>query len=99
LIWAYYWCTTTTDILEQNFSQIDVTFTLNGEEVPVDQFAVTELEAGGNQCRILYTALSNWQPGEHQLETAATFKSAINDGMASYPEGDYVSQYNVYVAP
>ncbi len=99
LIWAYYWCTTTTDILEQNFSQIDVTFTLNGEEVPVDQFAVTELQAGGNQCRILYTALSNWQPGEHQLETAATFRSAINDGMASYPAGDYVSQYNVYVAP
>jgi len=99
LIWAYYWCTTTTDILKQNFSQINVKFTLNGEEVPLDQFAVTELESGGNQCRIVYTALSDWQPGEHHLVTAVTFKTPINDGMGDYPAGDYVSEYNVYVAP
>ncbi|HNN14564.1 MAG TPA: S41 family peptidase, partial [Anaerolineales bacterium] len=93
LIWAYYWCTTTTDILKQNFSQINVKFTLNGEEIPLDQFAVTELESGGNQCRIVYTALSDWQPGEHQLSTAVTFKTSINDGMGDYPAGDYVSEY------
>lgn len=99
LIWAYYWCTTTTEILEQNFSQIDVTFTLNGEEVPIDQFAVTELEAGGNQCRIIYTALSDWKPGEHHITTSVTFKSQIDDGMSKYPAGDYVSEYGVFVAP
>jgi hypothetical protein len=99
LIWAYYWCTTTTEILEQNFSQIDVTFTLNGEEVPLEQFAVTDLESSGNQCRIIYTALSDWKPGEHHLTTSVTFKSKINDGMGDYPAGDYVSEYFVYVNP
>ncbi|HNC07914.1 MAG TPA: hypothetical protein PLX14_04365, partial [Anaerolineales bacterium] len=99
LIWAYFWCTTTTDVLEQNFSQIDVTFTLNGEEIPLEQFAVTDLESGGNQCRIIYTALSEWQPGEHHLTTSITFKSKINDGMSDYPAGDYVSEYSVYVSP
>lgn len=99
LIWAYYWCTTTTEILQQNFSQIDVTFTLNGEEVPLEQFAVTELESSGNQCRIIYTALSDWQPGEHHLTTSVTFKSNINDGMGDYPAGNYVSEYSVYVNP
>lgn len=99
LIWAYYWCTTTTEILQQNFSQIDVTFTLNGEEVAQDQFAVAELASGGNQCRIIYTALSDWQPGEHQLQTSVTFNSPINDGMGEYPAGDYTSIFNVYVAP
>lgn len=99
LIWAYYWCTTTKEVLDQNFSQIDVTFELNGEEVPIDQFAVTELPSGGNQCRIIYTVLSDWQPGEHNLRTSVTFKSAINDGMGAYPAGDYISEYRVYVAP
>jgi C-terminal processing protease CtpA/Prc len=97
LIWAYYWCTTTTEVLEQNFSQIDVTFEMNGEVIPLDQFAVTELENGGNQCRIIYTALSDWKSGEHQLTTSVTFKSPINDGMGDYPAGDYVSVYSVFV--
>lgn len=97
LIWAYYWCTTTKEILAQNFSQIDVQFELNGEEVPLDRFAVAELASGGNQCRILYTALSGWTSGEHQLITTVTFKTAINDGMGDYPAGEYVSNYSVFL--
>lgn len=99
LIWGYYWCTTTTDILKQNFSQINIKFTLDGKDVPMDQFAVDELPSGGNQCRIVYTALSDWPAGEHHLTTAVTFKSSINDGMSDYPAGDYISEYGVYIAP
>ncbi|MCB9145020.1 MAG: peptidase S41 [Anaerolineales bacterium] len=97
LIWAYYWCTTTTEILDQNFSQIEVQFELNGQVVPLDQFAVNDLPAGGNQCRIIYTALSDWQTGENTLKTSVTFKSKINDGMGDYEAGDYVSIYSVFV--
>lgn len=97
LIWAYYWCTTTKEVLAQNFSQIEVRFELNGEEVPLDRFAVAELASGGNQCRIIYTALSGWTSGEHQLTTKVTFKTAINDGMDDYPAGEYVSNYSVFV--
>ncbi|GAB4499854.1 MAG: hypothetical protein OHK003_17470 [Anaerolineales bacterium] len=97
LIWAYYWCTTTKEVLAQNFSQIEVRFELNGEEVPLDQFAVAELASGGNQCRIIYTALSGWTSGEHQLTTTVTFKTAINDGMDDYPAGEYVSNYSVFL--
>ena len=99
LIWAYYWCTTTKEVLDQNFNQIDVAFELNGEAVPLEQFAVTELESGGNQCRIIYTALSDWTPGEHHLTTTATFNGVVNDGMAEYPAGDYVSKFDVYISP
>jgi len=97
LIWAYYWCTTTTEILDQNFSQIDVQFELNGEVVPLDKFAVSDLPAGGNQCRIIYTALSDWQSGENTLKTSVTFKSKINDGMGDYEAGDYISIYSVFL--
>lgn len=97
LIWAYYWCTTTKEILDQNFSQIEVEFELSEEAVPLEQFAVAELPSGGNQCRIIYTALSDWTSGEHQLVTTVTFKSSINDGMGDYPAGEYVSEYSVFV--
>ncbi len=97
LIWAYYWCTTTTEVLEQNFSQIEVQFELNGQVVPMDKFAVTDLPNGGNQCRIMYAALSDWQSGENTLKTSVTFKSKINDGMGDYEAGDYVSIYSVFV--
>jgi len=97
LIWAYFWCASTTDVLKQNFSQIDVQFELNGQPVLADKFAVTDLPNGGNQCRIIYAALSDWQPGENTLVTSATFKSKINDGMSDYAAGDYVSVYSVYV--
>lgn len=99
LMWAYFWCTTTKEVLDQNFNQIDVAFELNGEAVPLEQFAVTDLESGGNQCRIIYTALSDWAPGEHHLTTSVTFTGVVNDGMSDYPAGEYVSKYDVYVAP
>jgi hypothetical protein len=97
LVWGYFWCTTTTEVLEQNFSQIEVNFELNGESVPLDQFVTTDLASGGNQCRVIFTALSDWKPGEHHLTTAVTFKTPINDGMGDYPAGDYVSEYSVFV--
>jgi C-terminal processing protease CtpA/Prc len=97
LIWGYFWCTTTKEILDQNFSQIDVQFEMNGEVVPMDKFAVADLPSGGNQCHIIYTALSDWTTGEHHLSTSVTFKSPINDGMSDYPAGVYVSEYSVFV--
>lgn len=97
LIWGYFWCTTTKEILDQNFSQIDVKFEMNGEAVPFDQFASADLPSGNMQCRVIYTALSDWSSGEHHLATAVTFKGRINDGTADYPAGDYVSEYSVFV--
>ena len=97
LVWGYFWCTTTTEILDQNFSQIDLSFELNGEAVPLDKFVTADLPSGDTQCRVIYTALSDWKPGEHHLTTAATFKTPINDGMGDYPAGDYVSEYSVFV--
>jgi hypothetical protein len=97
LVWGYFWCTTTTEILDQNFTQIEVKFELNGEAVPLDKFVTADLPSGDTQCRVIYTALSDWKPGEHHLTTAATFKTPINDGMGDYPAGDYISEYSVFV--
>lgn len=99
LIWAYAWCAKDTTTLEQNFSQIDLKFSLGGRDIPADQFAIFNTPSGGLQCRLIYTALSDWKGGEHHLSTTATFKSKINDGTADYDPGDYVYEYRVYVKP
>lgn len=99
LIWGYAWCAKDAATLEQNFSQIDLKFTLAGKDVPVDQFTVFDVASGGLQCRLVYTSLADWQPGEHSLSSQITFKSKINDGESDYEAGDYLYSYTVYVKP
>lgn len=99
LIWMYAWCTTTTEILNQNFQNIELEFVLNGKVIPLDQLRTDDLPAGGQQCRLYYTALSKWMPGEHHLTITATFKTAINDGVSNYEAGDYVMDFTVYMRP
>ena len=99
LIWLYAWCTTSTDILNQNFENINLKFMLDGDEVPLDKFKTQDLENNGQQCRLYYTALSKWPGGEHHLSTTAIFKAAINDGTADYEPGDYILEYAVFVKP
>ncbi len=99
LIWLYAWCTTTTEILNQNFENIQLKFVLNGEEVSLDDLANEDLESGGQQCRLYYAALSQWPAGEHHLSITATFTEQINDGISDYEAGDYVLEYDVFVKP
>ena len=98
-VWMYAWCTTSTDILKQNFQNIKLKFVIDGNEVPLDQLANEDIENGGQQCRLYYTALSDWPAGEHHLSITATFTRSINDGVADYPAGDYVLNYDVFMKP
>jgi C-terminal processing protease CtpA/Prc len=99
VVWAYVWCAASTDILNQNFKNIDLKFILDGKEVSLDKFKTQDLANGGQQCRLYYTALSKWPAGEHHLSTTATFKASFNDGAADYQPGDYVLDYAVYIKP
>lgn len=99
VIWAYVWCAKDAATLAGNFKSIQLKFTLNGKEVPAKDFAAYELESGGQTCRLVYTSLSGWTPGEHRLVTTAAFSSKINDGAADYEPGNYILDYKVYVKP
>lgn len=99
LIWMYAWCTTTQEILDQNFENIELEFTLDGEGLALDSLRKEDLENGDQWCRLYYTALSKWPDGEHKLVTKATFTSPINDGSADYEAGEYILEYNVFVKP
>jgi len=99
LLWPYFWCTTTKEILDQNFKNIQLKFKLDGKEIPLTDFATLDTDNNGQQCRIYAVVLNEWTAGEHHLSTTATFTQAINDGMADYKAGAYVQDYTVYVKP
>ena len=67
-MWAYPWCAKDTATLEQNFKNIKVKFTLDGEDV-TDQMSTVDVTSNGQQCRLVFTALSDWPAGEHHLTT------------------------------
>lgn len=98
-VWMYAWCTASAEILDQNFQNIKLKFMIDGKEIPLDQLANEDLANGGQQCRLYYTALSDWPAGEHHLSITATFTKPINDGTTDYEAGDYVLEYDVFVKP
>lgn len=97
VIWAYAWCAANQDMLEKNFKQIKLTFNLNGRDISQDQLAVYDTESGGNKCRLVYTALSDFKPGEHHAILTAVFTGTVNDGMSDYAPGEYVDDYAIYL--
>ena len=99
VVWTYGWCAAP-DQLDQNLGNIDLTFTLEGEDVPQDAFHTFSFDPQADlSCTFYYTILSDWATGEHHLQTLATFTSSINDGSTDYPAGDWLYDYTVYVKP
>ena len=99
LMWAYAWCAVDQATVEENLSKIGLKFLLDGQQVATDRMSTYDVQANGRQCRLIYTALSDWPGGEHHLSTTATFSAAVNDGTTEFAAGDYVLEYTVYVKP
>ncbi len=94
----YGWCTTTEEILKQNFEHIDVRLYFNGDELGNDVVhLITFTRADGLLCGSFGALLSEWPVGEYKLEAVAKFNEKINDGLADYEAGDYIFEYNVTV--
>ena len=97
----YGWCTTTEEILLQNFEHIKLGFYFNGR--PLDREVVHTFQSQSQinntdmVCLNFVTMMSNWPGGEHQLTAVVTFDAQINDGLADFDAGDYIYEYNVNV--
>ena len=100
LVWSYGWCTTTQEILVENFSHIDLDFTVNGTTASSGSFVVNEYErSDGGRCREHAALIVDWPVGTHQLETRITFTQALNDGWDIYPAGTHTYKYIVTIQP
>ena len=94
---GYFWCTTTDEILEENWSQIEVTFELDGEIIPSEDFNLEKVSSQVGPCYALSAIFSDWPVGEHSFIVDGTFTTALNDGVGEYSAGTYRSEFTVYV--
>jgi len=94
----YGWCTTTEEILKQNFEHIIVSLYFNDQELGTDVVhPVSYTRTDGLVCLDFGVLMSDWPAGNYKLESAVTFDEKINDGLDDYEAGDYIHQYNVTV--
>jgi len=94
----YGWCTTTEEILKQNFEHIIVSLYFNEQELGTDVVhPVSYTRTDGLVCLDFGVLMSDWPAGNYKLESAVTFDEKINDGLDDYEAGDYIHQYNVTV--
>jgi hypothetical protein len=95
---SYGWCTTTEEILTQNFEHIKVKLSINGKALGSDVVhPITFTRPDGLVCLDYGVLMTEWPAGDYELEAAATFDEKINDGIADYAAGDYVFIYKVTV--
>ena len=94
----YGWCTTTEEILQQNFEHIQVKLYFNDKQLGDDVVhPVSFTRPDGLVCVDFGVMMSEWPNGTYTLEAVSTFNEKINDGIADYEAGDYIFVYNVTV--
>jgi len=95
----YGWCTTTQEILKQNFEHITVKLYFNDDVLGSDVVhPITFTRSDGLLCLDVGVLMSEWPAGEYILKAVVTFDQKINDGLADYEAGDYIFEYKVTVA-
>jgi hypothetical protein len=94
----YGWCTTTEEILLQNFEHIKIGFYFNGRTLGREVVHAIPSQVNDMICLNFVTLMSNWPNGEYQLTAVVTFEEKINDGVADFEAGDYIYEYNVTVS-
>jgi len=95
----YGWCTTTEEILQQNLEHVKIRLYFDGKELGKDVVhPITFTRSDGFVCVDFGVLISDWSPGEYQLETVVIFDEQINDGAADFEAGDYIYEYNVTVS-
>ncbi len=97
--WIYGLCTTP-DMIEADFEDIELTFEMQGEVIPLEDMILLDYPVSEEMsCKYIYTTLSDWAIGEYHLTTTATFTNPIVIDGTTYPAGDWISEYAVYVNP
>ncbi|MFN2121830.1 MAG: hypothetical protein ACK2T0_15720 [Anaerolineales bacterium] len=103
---GYDWCTKTGAILSDNMKHITVSVSINGYEIPAQDFQAIDWSApagsdpqfpDGLVCHSWVTLATHWPAGDYQVVETATFDSEINDGYDNYGAGSYSYEYMVHV--
>jgi hypothetical protein len=106
--WWWGWCAKTQKVLDENWMNIILSFSINGKPQLIDNFLLKDstmyiaIDGHGRQktfCRTNIGLLTDWPAGDHILEIVARFQASINDGWDIYPANTiYQSNYEVNIS-
>ena len=100
LLWAWGWCAKDQATLDDNLGKMKATFTLNGQDVPIDKFLRMDYDSSdGQKCTAYLLGIKDWAGGQHKAVTTLNFTAPLNDGTYAFPVGQQVFEYNIYVKP
>ena len=91
------WCTSTTQILDQNYQSIKWGLTVDGKSVDVSKLFPLDQQIPNEVCRSYSGIIRQWPGRLHTITTTMSVAQKINDGFSDYPAGDYTDVYNVTV--
>jgi hypothetical protein len=97
-LWATWWCASP-EKFDQNWENIRLTMTLDGEDLPLDRFLELEGPLENMMCRYYIVSLSSWPLGEHVITTEMMFATQLDDGIEAqlFAPGTRIYEYHVYV--
>jgi hypothetical protein len=93
------WCTTTAEILDQNYQHITYKLIVDGQQVDVKGLYLWNDQETDRICQTYVGLIRQWTWTKHTLVTTMTFNQKVNDGWDDYPAGDYTDVYNITVSP
>jgi hypothetical protein len=99
LLWGFVWCAKDQPVLEANFKQMKITYSLDGKTPEANNLATFDFPNQGQFCRVVSYLVTDWPAGEHHLTTTLTFVKKINDGFEDFEKGTFTYNYTVYVKP
>lgn len=97
VVWRWYWCATTQELLNSNMADFTPTFTINGDEVSQNNFKEISFTQNGQKCAGLVAALENWEPGKYELIQRISYDNEIYDGEKVYEPGSRMYIYSITV--
>ncbi len=93
------WCTSTSQILQQNDQQIKWSLSVDGQSVDVSKLFSFDQQVQGEVCKSNVGLIRQWPGTTHKITTTMTVAQKINDGFNDYAAGDYTDVYTVTVGP
>ncbi|HSG43613.1 MAG TPA: PrsW family glutamic-type intramembrane protease, partial [Anaerolineales bacterium] len=90
-LWSYTWCTTTQEILAENFNHIFLEFVVGNAVIRAEKIAVHDFDrsSGDGVCRESFVVVTDFPRGRHHMEIRVTFDKDIDDGWDVYPAGTH----------
>jgi hypothetical protein len=88
----FFWCATSSSILNQNLSLLSIEFSVNDEKIPSEYVGAFKYNPDKNWSCISYaTALRGWKENsQYTLEMKISLLQNLNDGKSNYLAGNYI---------